>query len=85
MAYGEAVVGKQLVGFPGSEVLGVEPTSDYLMNGPVGDGWYVPAEDRYVTTDFLVTVRLEDGREVKIPKSYKWICGGEFANVCDRP
>lgn len=71
--WGDGLIGKQMLGFPGSRITGVEPTSDYLINGPVGDGWYEPSEDRYVTTDFIVHITLEDGREVTIPKSYAWV------------
>ena len=77
--FGAKIIGKQVLGMPGSEVLEVKPTTDYLVNGPVGDGWYVPEEDRYVTTDFLVTVRLSDGREVTLPKSYRWLARNESA------
>lgn len=71
----DKLVGEQLLGFPGSEILKVIPTCDYLTHGPVGDGWYDPAEGRYVTTDFHVLVRLADGREVLIPKSYRNLSG----------
>jgi hypothetical protein len=77
VSFGDKIIGKQILGMPGSEVLAVQATADYLVNGPVGDGWYVPEENRYVTTDFLVTVRLGDGREVQLPKSYQWLTRSE--------
>jgi hypothetical protein len=50
-------VGRGLVGFPGSEITKVEPSTDYLMHGPTG------SEARGT-----VHVRTEDGRDLKIPK-----------------
>jgi len=79
--WNDGIVGRQLLGFPRSSVTAVAPTADYLSHGPVGDGWYVPSEDRYVTTDFLVTVRLADGREIQLPKSYAWVNRNKTTNT----
>jgi len=63
----EDIIGCQPLGFPGARIVKVEPTVDYLVHGPVGDGWYA---------DFIVTVKLEDGRTVEFPKSYDYVTNG---------
>jgi hypothetical protein len=72
----EDIIGCQPLGFPGARIVKVEPTVDYLVHGPVGDGWYDSTEKRFVVTDFIVTVKLEDGRTVEFPKSYDYVTNG---------
>ncbi len=66
----EGLLDKPVLGFPGSRITDVEPTVDYLVNGPVGDGWIEGG--RYVTTDFHVTF-VHEGRTLVLPKSYAWV------------
>lgn len=70
--WGEDLVGKQLLGFPGSVITAVEPTIGYLMNGPVKGHYYDDAAGGLVSGDFNIEVLLEDGRTVTIQKSYDW-------------
>lgn len=61
--WNEGVAGKQLLGFPGSEITDVRPSASYLTGGP----------DTHRDNDFNVSVRLGDGREVTLAKPWRWL------------